>query len=285
MPRVAVVTDSVICLPKELVKEYGIRVVPVDVIFEDKAYRDGIDITPSEFYPFLKKAKKLPTTSAPSPGTFLEVYRELSQKASDILCVTVSSKISVVFRSAWQAMEIARESIPQTTINVLDSCTAAGAEGFIAVVAARAAAAGQSIAQVTEAAENMVARVNLIVMMDTLYYLAKGGRIPKAAAWAGSILSIKPILHFTEGELSLLERARTKRRGVERLIAIVRERVGTEQLHINIHHGNVPDEAEKFKQRISSQFDCAELYITDFTPVMGTHTGPGLLGLAFYGGD
>ena len=284
MPRVAVVTDSVICLPKELVEEYGIRVVPVDVIFEDKAYRDGIDITPSEFYPFLKKAKKLPTTSAPSPGTFLEVYRELSQKASDILCVTVSSKISVVFRSAWQAMEIARESIPQTTINVLDSCTAAGAEGFIAVVAARAAAAGQSIAQVTEAAENMVARVNLIVMMDTLYYLAKGGRIPKAAAWAGSILSIKPILEVKE-EVRLLERARTKRRAVERLIAIMRERVGTERLHINIHHTNVPDEAEKLKERISSQFDCAELYVTDFTPVMGAHTGPGVLALAFYSGD
>ena len=281
--RVAIVTDSTACVPRELVEQYGIRVVPINVIFEDRVYRDGVDITPEEVYSFLKGAKKLPTTSSPPPGVYLETYREASKGTEGILCISVSSGLSSIFESSWQAKELAKEELPGVAIEVIDCRTAAGGQAFVVMEAARAAASGHTLAEVTEVAKSMMAKVNIIVILDTLYYLAKGGRIPKAAAWAGSFLDIKPIIEVAKGEVSLLERARTKPRGVERLLKIMRERVGMEKpLHVIVMHANAAQEAEKLKDRVVSEFDCAELFTTEFTPVMGIHTGPGLLGLAFY---
>ena len=285
MNRVAVVTDSIACVPKELVTKWGILVVPTLLIFEDKAYRDGIDITTSEFYNLLERSKKLPTTSVPSPGELLEAYRELSQRAESIVCVTISSKLSVLFNVATQAKDLAKEALPETEIRVVDSYNVPGGQGWVAVAAARAAAAGGNIDAVVQAAVEMKARAQVFYTLDTLYYLAKGGRVPKAAAWASSILRIKPILHIVDGEVVMLERTRTKPRATQRLIDLMKERVGTEPVHINLMHANVPDEAERLKEKVLAQFNCAELYVTEFSPVMGTHTGPGVLGLAFYSGD
>ncbi|MFC1998768.1 DegV family protein [Chloroflexota bacterium] len=287
MKKVAVVTDSVACIPKELVDKYHIHVVPVNLIIEDRSYRDGIDISATEVYENLKRWKKLPTTSAPSPGTFLELFKELSQQTDSILIVSLSSKVSAVFDSVQQAIELANEAIPQTDIRVVDSLTATGAQGFVALAAARAAFNGDPIDQVILVTENMRSKVHMVSMLDTMYYLAKGGRIPKAAAWLGSLLRVKPILQIKpgEGEVSMLDKPRTRRKGIERLMQVLRERVGDERLHINIQHANSLDEAEILKERIVSEFDCSEVYITDFTPVMGAHTGPGLLGLSFYCGE
>jgi DegV family protein with EDD domain len=125
----------------------------------------------------------------------------------------------------------------------------------------------------------------LFVTVDTLHFLAKGGRVPKAAAWAGSLLSIKPILQVTEGEAIPVERIRTKPKAVKRLLELMEERAGRKQLHVNLMHTGVPEEAEELKEQVLARFDCAELYVTEFTPVMGVHTGPGLVGLAFYSED
>ena len=280
--RVAIVTDSTACVPREFVEKYDIRVVPINVIFEDRVYRDGVDITPDEVYSLLRGAKRLPTTSSPPPGVYLETYREASKEAEGILCISVSSGLSSIFESSWQARELAKEELPGVAIEVIDCRTAAGGQAFVVMEAARVAASGQSLAEVTEVAKKMMAKVNVIVILDTLYYLAKGGRIPKAAAWAGSLLEIKPIIEV-KGEASLLARARTKPRGVERLLKIMRERAGTgHPLHVIVMHANAAHEAEKLKERVESEFDCAELFTAEFTPVMGVHTGPGLLGLAFY---
>jgi DegV family protein with EDD domain len=186
-----------------------------------------------------------------------------------------------------QAIDLANKAIPLTDIKVLDSQTATGAEGFVAIAAARAATNGDSIDQVILAAEKIRSRVHMVAMLDTMYYLAKGGRIPKAAAWAGSLLRVKPILQIKpdDGEVSLLDKPRTRRKGIERLMEILRKRVGDEQLHINIQHANSLDEAEKLRERVVLEFDWSEVYVTDFTPVMGTHTGPGLIGLSFYSGE
>ncbi len=118
--------------------------------------------------------------------------------------------------------------------------------------------------------------------MDTLHFLAKGGRVPKAADWASSLLSIKPIIQLTDGEAIPLEKIRTKPKAAKRLIELMEERAGKKQMHVNIMHAGVPEEAEDLKKQVLDRFECVELYITEFTPVMGVHTGPGLIGLAFY---
>ena len=283
LKKVAVVTDSTACVPREFVEKYDIRVVPINVIFEDRAYRDGVDITPDEVYSLLRGAKRLPTTSSPPPGVYLETYREASKGAEGILCISVSSGLSSIYESSWQAKELAKGELPGIAIEVIDCRTAAGGQAFVVMETARAAASGHSLAEVTDVAKDMMARVNVVVILDTLYYLAKGGRIPKAAAWAGSFLDIKPIIEVARGEASLLARARTKPRGVERLLKIMRERAGTgHPLHVIVMHANALHEAEKLKARVESDFNCIELFTAEFTPVMGVHTGPGLLGLAFY---
>ena len=284
MGRVAIVTDSSACVPKEVIKQYGIHILPLILIFEDRSYRDGVDITSQEFYELLKKAKKVPTTSSPSPGEYLEAFLEVAKQASDILCITLPPHLSMAFDSATQAREMARESIPHVNITVFPSRSAALAEGFIAQAAARAAASGKDLSQVIQAAQDMMDRVNAIAMLDTLYYLAKGGRIPKAAAWAGSLFKIKPILDAT-GDVRLLERCRTRKRAMQRLLYVMRQRSGGRPICVNLMHANAPEEAERLKADILSQFDCVEFYVTDFTPVIGTHTGPGSIGLSFYTAD
>lgn len=283
MKRVGIVTDSTACVPQEFVEKYGIHVVPINVIFEDRVYRDGVDITPDEVYSLLQGAKRLPTTASPPPGVYLETYREASKETDSILCISVSSSLTSIFESSWQAKEMAKEELPGINIEALDCRTAAGGQAFVVMEAARAAASGRSLAEVAEVAKRVMAKVNVIVVLDTLYYLAKGGRIPKAASWAGSFFKIKPIIEVAEGEAGLLERTRTKPRGVDRLLGIMRERLGTTKpLHVIVMHGGASHEAEKLKDRVVSEFHCVELHTTEFTPVMGVHTGPGLLGLAFY---
>lgn len=281
MSRVAVVTDSSACVPQEVVRKYGVHILPLILIFEDRSYRDGVDITSREFYELLKRAKRLPTTSSPSPGEYLEAFRELSKEGNSILCITLPSHLGMAYNSAIKAREMAKESIPEVLINVFPSKGPALAQGFIAQAAASAAALGKDLAGVTEAARDMMGRVNAICMLDTLYYLAKGGRIPKAAAWAGSLFKIKPILDATD-DVRLLERCRTRKRAVQRLLEVMRQRTEGKAICVNLMHANVPEEAQRVKADILRQFHCLEFYITDFTPVIGAHTGPGSIGLSFY---
>lgn len=282
MRKVAIVTDSSACVPVQLVEEHGIRVVPIHLVFGNQVYHDGLDITPPQFYALLKQAPHLPTTSAPSPGSYLEVYRELAQQHQAILCITISARFSAINSSARLAAQMAKEILPELQIEVLDSGTAAMAQGFVVLAAARAAASGQDLAQVVAAARGVMPRVNIIAILDTLSYLAKGGRVPKIMAWVGSLLSIKPIMGMSQTNVGLLARARTKPQAVERILAIIEKRVGNAPVHLAVVHTNVPQEAEELKTRVAAMLRCVELYVTEFTPVMGAHTGPGLLGFAYY---
>jgi len=282
MSKVAIVTDSTACLPKDLAEEHGIRIVPMNIIYKDKVYRDEVDINPSEVYRFLQNGNALPTTSAPSPGAYIEAYRELSQVSEGILCITLAQTLSTVFQSAMQAKEMAKETLPDTTITVIDSHSAAGAQGLITLAAARAAAAGQSLEEVIMVAEQMMDKVYLVGVIDTLFYLARGGRIPKAAARVGDVLKFKPIFTLSHGKPSPLTAVRTKSRGVERMLEIMRQKIGAMKLlQAIVMHANVLEEAERLKERVAADFDGAEIYVKDFSPVMGVHTGPGLLGIAF----
>jgi len=285
LAKVGIITDTIACLPRELVEEYGIVLVPINIIFEDRAYQDDVDITPSEVYRLLKEGK-IPTTSAPSPGVYLEAFRELSQRAESIVCITIAAELTMVHQSATQAREMAKEELPHTPVEVIDSRTAAGSQGLITLAAARAAAAGQSLEEVIKVTRDMIPRAHLLAVIDTLTYLAKHGRVPAIAAWAGSRLQIKPLLTVSNGKARPITVVRTKRRGVERLLEIMRQRTGANSpIHVIVLHANVLEEAESLKQRISQEFNCVEIYVKDFTPVMGVHTGPGLIGAAFYADD
>jgi len=284
--KVAVVTDTTACIPKEQVEKYGIEVVPIELIFGDRVYRDGIDISPAEFYALLRRAKKLPTTSGSLPGPYLEAYREASKRASSILCITESSKFSGMFNSAQIAMEMAKKDIPNMAIEVLECTTAAGGMGLVALAAAKAAASGKSLTEVVETAREVMPRVSLFATLDTLHYLVKGGRVPKAAGLVNSLLQIKPVFTVNGGDAHTVALPRTTRSAVKRILKLMGQRVVKGQpLHVAVMHADALNEAIILRNRIASQFDCAELFITEFTPVMGVHTGPGVIGVAFYSGN
>ncbi len=284
MRKVAIVTDSTCCLPPELVEEYSIHLARLVILHEGKSYRDGIDITAGEVYRIMRQRKKLPTTSTPSAGDFLDAYRQLSEKAESIACITVTGLQSKTFEAAAVAKEMAKEVIPDTPIEVIDSRAVSGALGFIVLEAARAASQGAALPEVASVAQSMMGRVNFLAMLDTLFYLARTGRIARAAAWAGSLLSLKPVVEHSPsiGETTPVARPRSATKGIELMLKIMAERVGDSRAHVMVHHADEPEEGEKLKDRIGSRFDCAELYLTEFTPGMGVHTGPGLLAISFY---
>jgi len=180
---------------------------------------------------------------------------------------------------------IARESYPEVPIEVIDSRTAVGAYGFVVLAAARAAANNKSLPEVAKIIEDMKGRVNMIATLDTIKYLEKGGRIGKAACWAGSLLSIKPIIEVptSTGVVEPLGRVRNRNKALEWLLDIMEERVSGEQpIHVSIDHANVPDEADWLKTKILSRFNCTEIFINHFAPVAGVHCGPGVIGVSFY---
>jgi len=291
LTRVAIVTDTTACIPKAMVEKYGIELVPVEFIFEDKifgdrVYRDGIDMSPAEFYARLRQAERLPTTSGSLPGPFLEAYRKASGRAGNILCITIPSKLSGMFNSARLAMEMAKEALPDVVIELLDCTTAAAGQGLVVLAAARAAALGKDLTEVVTTARSVMQRVSLFATLDTLHYLVKGGRVPKAAGLASSLLQIKPIFSVNGGDAFPVVNVRTTAGAIKRILKIMGQKtVKGQPLHVAVMHADAPDRAVALSNEISSRFDCTELFITEFTPVMGVHTGPGVIGVAFYCGD
>lgn len=281
-PEVVIVTDSLACLTKELVEQHGIRIVPLSIYFGDKVYKDWVDITPSEAYELFLKDPESWYSSAPSPTDFLEAYREVSKRTKNILCVTISSKLSTTYDVAQVAKGQAEAELPGTSIEVVDSRTTTAAEGFVALAAAQAAAEGKNLAEVTKTAEEMRERVTFVALLDTVRYVYRSGRIPKLAARAGSILNIKPIFTISSGVVRTVGVVRSKEHGVNHMLKIMKDKVGQIPVHVAVMHAYALDEAKRLKERVLSEFNCAELWLTEFSPLMGYTTGTGTLGLAFY---
>jgi len=221
-------------------------------------------------------------TSPASPGKFFEAYRELSKQAKDILCITLSSKLSTEYDMACVAMEQAKSELPQTSIEVLDSQTVTAAEGFVALAAARAAEEGKSLAEVTKVAEEMRDKATFLILLDTIRHVYRTGRIPKVAAQVGSVLNIKPILTSSSGLVRFAGAVRNKEHGINCILQKLRDKVGQSPVHVAVMHAYALNEAERLKERVSSEFNCAELWLTEFSPLMGYATGTGTLGFAFY---
>jgi len=278
MCPVAVVTDSTAALTPELARQHNIHVAPLHIIWDRVKYRDGIDMQPQEFYQRLRKSATLPTTSGAIQAEFLQIFEGLRGKADGIVTMVVTSELSAAYNAALTA----RELFSDIPVEIIDSRLATMAMGFGVIAAARAAAAGGSMQEVVKAARDIFARVHLFFVLDTLDYLRRGGRVNLPAAVIANLLQVKPILTLQDGKVVPAARPRTRAKALETLLSLMKKRVTDTPLHVAVMHGDDPDGAEHLKQEVASRFHCEELLVTAFTPVMGAHTGPGLLGFAFY---
>ncbi len=282
MKRVAIITDSTACIPLELAATYDIRLIPLFLEFEDTVYEDGMEGSAAAFYQTLAEAKQPPTTAAPAPGVYAEAMLRAGEHASAVLAITVSRQFSAMFDAASQGMALAKEQAPNLDVRVLDSGAAAMAQGFVVLEAARAAREGNAIDGVISRAEALRPRVQLLVALDTLTYLGRSGRVPRLLAWAASPLQVKPVVAFEKGSYRPIGLARSMSGASARLFQALKQRRTGPRMHVAVQHTNTPDEAGRLAGLVRNELDPAELFVTEFTQVMGVHTGPGLLGFAFY---
>jgi DegV family protein with EDD domain len=277
--KIAVVTDSVACIPYDLLKRYDIRVAPVHIIWDKVPYRDGIDISIEGFYKRLRTSKKLPTTSSAIQGEYIGIYEGLRGKVDGIVTIVLSGELGASYNSACTA----REVVGGVNVEVIDTRTALMGQGFVVLEAAKVAMAGGTMEEIAQTARSMIPRVSVLYTMDTLEYLRRGGRVSMPQAIFASWLKVKPILTFEGGKVAPLSRARTRPRALDRLLDLMEEKINdASPLHVAVLHGDAPQDAEKLKQRVAERFRCSEILISEITPVIGTHTGPGTLGFAYY---
>jgi DegV family protein with EDD domain len=277
--KIAIITDSSASLPDQLKEELGIQVIPLWLIWDEQCYRDGIDIDSHSFYQRLKGSASLPSSTQPTIEEFKDLFQKCSLTYTGAVCVLASSRISGTVDSAMAA----RKLQPDFPVSVVDSGFSAMGQGLIAASAARAAAAGRSLEEVTQIAESTRDQTNLLFVVDTLEYLHKGGRIGGAKKLLGTALNIKPILHFQEGLIQPLSQARTKKKAIEELLNITAKRLGSKKMgEAGVVHVDCLEEGRNLAEQVRSRFDPPLLHLSDVSPVVGTHVGPGGLGLAFY---
>jgi DegV family protein with EDD domain len=275
---VAIVTDSTSSMPQSLLDRYQIPVVPQVVIFGEESLLSGVDLTAEEFYQRLAESDVMPTSSQATIPGFKEVFEPLVAANRPIVTICLGSELSGTMQSALQA----KAMFPDADITVVDSQTVAMALGFQVLAAARAAEEGADVAGVLAAAERVRQRSGLILSVDTLEFLHRGGRIGGATRFLGTALNIKPILEVAGGRVEPVDRVRTRSKAMRRLVQILQERVDDQHpLRIGLHHTGVPSDAEELEVLIRQRFNPDELYTSIVTPAVGVHAGPGAYGFAY----
>jgi len=287
MRKVGVVADTAASMPEDLIKKYGITMVPLITVFEDKSYRDGIDLKEaSQLFDLVNKADKFPSSSAPPPADYLNLYRKLAQdKMEGILSITISSGLSACFDVATQSKQMAEKELPGVRVEVFDSRTTVGGFGMIVLAAARAADEGKDLAQVIKAASEVKDKLSCIVLFDTLSYLAKSGRIGRANALMGTMLSIKPIAEIPPsiGTVEPVTRVRTRPKALKYLVEIARRRSKPgDKMHFLVEHTVTSKEAKKLVKMLHEEFDCTEVLTCESQPVAALKIGPKSIVLTFY---
>ncbi|MGI9953524.1 DegV family protein [Moorellaceae bacterium AZ2] len=276
MGQVRIVTDSTADLPRELVEQYGIVVVPLKVLFGQQIYRDGVDLTSGEFYEKLRAASDLPTTSQPSPQEFMEAYRPLVEEGASIISLHISGSLSGTIQSA----RLAKTMLHYDDLEIVDSRLVSMALGLVVLAAARSAAENRPKADVLAAAGWVMDHLQAYFLVDTLEYLQRGGRIGKAQAFLGSLLNIKPILMLKEGIIYPYEKARGRAKAMDRLVQIVAEKFpAPTPLWCAIVHGDDSEGMEQLREKLQNKVACSYMLTGEIGPVVGTHAGPGLLGI------
>jgi DegV family protein with EDD domain len=283
MSKIALVTDSTTYLPPELAKKYNISVAPQVLIWGDQTYRDGVDIQPSEFYSRLKTAKEMPTTAQVSVASFQEVFQNLVEQGSEVLALLLSAKLSGTIQSAVQAKDLMGPAGEK--VHVIDSQSVAMALGFQVLAVARAAEQGASPQEALALAERSREYTGIFFAVDTLEFLHRGGRIGGAQRFIGTMLNMKPILAIQDGRVEGIERIRTKVKAHDRILELSVEKVnGRSPVHLSILHANAAEDAKALLAKAQQALRPVESFLTEVSPVVGTHAGPGTLGLAFMAG-
>jgi len=275
---VGIITDSVADLSPQMVKELGISVIPLSVRFGEKVYRDGIDITPDQFYEKLKSSKVFPNTSVPSPGDFIQVYDKMAEKTDEILVILVTSRLSATCEVARQSIEKMKR---KCRVELLDSETATMAEGFIVMAAAKAAKSGAKLDEVIKVVHQTIPRVDFLAAFDTLEYLRRGGRIGRAQAFLGSLLRINPLITLREGVVEPAGRTRSRAKAIDRLYEFAAGYANIEEMAVE--NTACPEDAEALVERLGAIYPKERIHRSRMSPVIGTHTGPGLLLVAVVG--
>ena len=281
MSKIAIITDSTAYIPGDLVNKYPIWVAPQVLIFGDKTFEDGVDIQPEEFYNRLQTENVNPSTSQVTPASFNRLFSELVPQEYEILCVLVSDKLSGTIDSAMQA----RKEFPDAKIEIVNSHSIAMALGFQALAAARAAEEGADLAECKSIAEKSRDHTGVVFAVATLEFLHRGGRIGGGARFLGTALNLKPILEIRDGRVEALERVRTRKKSLARLVELVKERTeGQTPIRLATLHANAPEEAKSVLEDASKTVGAVEEVFSEVSPVVGTHAGPGVVGLAYMAG-
>ena len=275
---VKVVTDSVADLPPKVVQELGITVIPLNVRFGEKVYRDGIDLTTEQFYRELTSSKVFPVTSVPSPVTFATAYEKLAGETDEILVIMLSSTLSATYEVAVQSIGLMKR---KCRVEVIDSRSAVMAQGFLVIHAARAAAAGATMEELMALVQQNIPRIDIRAAFDTLEYLRRGGRIGAAQALLGAALKINPIITMRNGLVEPVARTRSRKKAIEHLYKFIASYKNIEELAVE--EATCHEDAELLSDRLGSLFPKERIYRTKTTPVIGAHTGPGLLLVAVMG--
>jgi DegV family protein with EDD domain len=282
MSKVAIVTDSTSYMPKAILEQYHIHVVPSIVNWGTQSYRDGLDISATEFFERLKTDPLHPTTAVASIGEFRDVYARAADGAEGVIGIHLSHKLSGIFSTAQQAKAL----LPTAQIEVIDTGATAMALGFVVLAAARAAADGRSLKEVVKAAQETIPCVGLVFTVETLEYLRRGGRIGGAQAFIGGLLDAKPILELRDGRVEPVERVRTKKKAVDRVLENIAAKVeGKSSIRLATIHAAAPQEAAELLERAKTRLGAIEAILAEASPTVATHAGPGTVGLAYCAGS
>lgn len=274
--KIKVVTDSACDLPQNIVESNQISIVPLTVRFGDDEYVDRVELDQAKFWDLMKTAGQLPSTAAPSPGAFEKEFRQAAADGAEgVVCVTISSRLSATYQAAVVAAQAASDAIE---VRVIDSEVCTVGEGLLAIEAAELGAAGDNLDTIVQKIEDMKSRLHIYGALDTLDNLRKGGRIGAAGAFFGSLLSIKPIIRISEGEVKPESRQRTRSRALGALAQYVLD--GAPVDRVAVSHSNAPD-VESFVDLLTPVVKRDDVLISDIGPVIGTHGGPGVIAVAF----
>lgn len=274
----AIVKDSTAYMPRDLLRHFQITIVPLTVTYDGVTYRDGLDIAPEKFYQRLSHVSQLPVTSPPSLESLIATYEALAETHDGILSVHLSADYSRTVDIARQAA--AAVDIP---VEVIDSRSVSMGTGFVVLAAAHARAAGATLVEAAATARALAPRLHVRLVVDNLRYLYLGGRIGAADRWLGAALALKPILAIEDGRTTIASTARGHRAALDALLLDLQTAAaGQKPLHVAVAHAAATRDALWLYDQIADQFDVAELHFSELSPVVGSHVGPGTVGIVYY---
>lgn len=283
MPTVGVLTDSCASIPERLIEELNIEIVPYYLHKGQETLRDLVDVQREEFFRWLTTAKELPKTANPGPGDYLEAFKELAQRAQEIVSIHMTSLGSGAYQAAVMAREMAREAWPDLRIEVIDTRNVSLCQGWMVIEAARAALAGQSLDEIVQLVRDMIPITKMIQTADTLRYLYLGGRIGKAQHLVGSLLNIRPLIGMEDGVIVPLGQARGRVGAYRKIVEMMEESVGPRgRVKVAFVHAAALEEVKKLRAMVEERLTCVEVLTAELSPALGVHTGPGTAGVCYF---